>query len=96
MTTIVRNGRTARLFFVALLSLAPLAAAQDDVADKVARFARISADKGAETAWPLAIRLKELGPKVIGPLEAHLEKASPAFRMAAASPSWESMMRSCA
>jgi len=85
MMMIVRRRWLARLFLVALLGLASLGAAQDDVAQKVERFARISANKGADAAWPLATRLKQLGPEVVEALAPHLDTAGTAFRIAAAS-----------
>lgn len=70
---------------IALVAVGPAATqAQDRVADKVARYAKVMAAKPAGNYWSLAEKLRGLGSKVVEPLGAYLTHDSATVRIAAA------------
>lgn len=60
------------------------APAANDVSDRVARYARIMADKPATDAWKLAQKFRALGADAVPPLLAQLDGDSATVRIAAA------------
>ena len=58
--------------------------AQDRIAEKIARYAKVMAPKPASGYWSLAEKLEQLGSKVVEPLAGYLAHESATVRIAAA------------
>lgn len=82
------NIRIALTLAALCLASIPQAPAQEDPADeiseKVARYARIMANREPDASWILITQLKALGPRVVEALKPYLEKGTPIVRIAAA------------